>query len=65
MFHLENARKRGGVGAGAMVWNAGIEKTLKSYAGICGAGFWLLRLDLLEAEPLVQDSSAARSSRQN
>lgn len=42
MFHLENARKRGGVGAGAMVWNAGIEKTLKSYAGICGAVFWLL-----------------------
>lgn len=30
MFHLENARKRGGVGAGAMVWNAGTEKTLKS-----------------------------------
>lgn len=55
IFHLENARKGGG--------NA--EKLRKEFVGWVLAFTLSVGLDPLDAQPLVWDSPAARSSRQS
>lgn len=59
-------RRGGGRGDGLECWDReNPEKLCRNLWGCVLAVARSVGLDLLEAEPLVQDSSAARNSRQN